>query len=331
MNRNRIKAILITVCMCLSFIGAGWFSGAKVVVDTEENKVYQYRTADEIISEFKTDSKAAKEKYDNQPVLLSGKVVGVGKDGKNIEITGLNNSSLSVECTYGKELRSIANTYRTGTEITLYGTIEVGMLGALHLKVDKFTGKPELALSSDMYYLLDGTEYNKRNATKVTISDGDVEYYIPSTWANDKIQHDIKTEKLGTMEGYQYVLNKLSPADSVPESLFVCYFDNSTQLAYANDANETKLIEKAIVENILGSVGIFPTKKVTTYYGTEYNYYDGVFKNTLEAGEGYRCEFIFQADGDDGIVVILYVYKEARHLKDVVFLTRFLEIPKGLF
>ena len=326
MNKNRITAIVITLCMCLSFIGAGWLSGAKVVVDTSNTKVFRYLTADQIILDFKADNKAAKEKYNKQPVLLSGKVVSVGKDGKNIEITGLNNTALSIECTYGKDLRSTAGTYQAGTGIALYGTIEVGVFGALQLKVDKITAKPESALSNDMYYLLDGTEYNKRNATKVTLNGGKVEYYIPSIWANDKIQHSIKEENLGTMEGYQYVLNKLSPANPVPESLFVCYFDNNTQLAYAGDSTETKLIEKAIVENILGSVGIFPTKKVTTYYGAEYTYYDSVFKNILEAGEGYRCEFIFQADGDDGIVVILYVYKEAKHVKDVVFLTRFLEI-----
>ena len=325
MNKNRITAILITLCMCLSFIGAGWFSGVSVVVDTEENKVYQYCTADEIISEFKAGNKAAKEKYDKQPVLLSGKVVSVGKDGKNIVVTGLNNNAFSIECTYSKDLRQTAKTYQTGTGIALYGTIEVGVFGAVCLKVDKITTKPVSALSNNMYYLLDGTEYNKRNATKITISNG-VEYYIPSAWANDKIQHSIKGESLGTMEGYQYVLNKLSPTDPVPEAVFVCYFDNNTQLAYAGDSKETKLIEKAIVENILGSVGSFPGKKATTYYGAEYNYYDGVFKNALEAGEGYRCEFIFQADGNDGIAVILYVYREARHWKDVLFLTRFLEI-----
>jgi len=121
-------------------------------------------------------------------------------------------------------------------------------------------------------------------------------------------------------------LNKLDGQDSTPESVFVCYFDNSTQLGYAGDAGETKLIEKAIVENILGSVGSFPTKRVTTYYDAEYNYYDGVFKNALEAGEGYRTEFIFQADGEDGIVVVLYVYKEAKHVDDLLFLLRFLNV-----
>ena len=327
MNRNKFTAILMTLCIWLSFLGAGWFSGTKVTVDTENNMLYQYRTADEIVSEFKSNSKTAKAKYNGQPVLLAGQVVSVGKDGKNLVVTGLNNTSLTIECTYDKALRSTAKTYRAGTGVVLYGTVEVGLLtGDLYLRVDKFTTKPESALSSDMYYLLDGTEFNKRNATKVTINNGYVEYYIPSTWANDKIRHSIEDENLGTMEGYQYVLNKLSPTDPVAESLFVCYFDNKAQLAFAGDSDETKLIEKAIVENILGSVGIFPTKKVDTYYGAEYNYYDGVYKNALEAGEGYRCEFIFQADGEDGIVVILYVYREARHVKDVLFVTRFLEV-----
>ena len=327
MSKKRILAVLLVLCTCLTFSGAGWFSGAGVVVDTEENPVYQYRLADELISEFKADSKAAKAKYNNQPVLLYGKVVSVDKDGKSLVVTGLNNTALNIEANCEKTLRSTARSYQAGTKVAMYGTLTVGFFtGDLYFTVDKFTQLPASALSGDMYYLADGTEYNKRNATKVTLNNGGVEYYIPSTWANGKIQHNITEENLGTMEGYQYVLNKLSPTDPVPESLFVCYFDNNAHLAFPGDAGETKLIEKAIVENILGSVGIFPTKRVMTYYGEEYNYYDGVFKNALEAGDGYRCEFIFRADGDDGIVVVLYVYREARHVKDVLFLTRFLEV-----
>ena len=327
MQKRKIIAVILAFCTCLTLCGAGWFDTNKVVVDVENNPVYQYHTADEIISEFAANSKAAKSKYNNQPVLLYGKVVSVEKDGKSLEVTGINTSGLTIECTCEKSLRSTAMTYHAGTRVALYGSIVVGILsGDIYLSVDKITQLPESALSNDMYYLLDGTSYNKQNATKVTLNNGNVEYYVPSAWTNSKIQRSITKENLGTMEGYQYVLNKLSPADPVPESLFVCYFDNDSQLAYAGDANETKLIEKAIVENILGSVGLFPTKKVYTYYGAEYNYYDGVFKNALEAGEGYRCEFIFQADGEDGIVVILYVYREAKHVKDVLFLTRFLEI-----
>lgn len=327
MIKKRILVVILALCACLSLCGAGWFDTTKVVIDTESNQVYQYRTADEVISEFAANSKTAKAKYNNQPVLLYGRVVSVDANGKSLVVTGINTSGLTIECTCEKSLRPAAMMYHAGDTVALYGNIVVGLIsGDLYLTVDKFTALPADALSSDMYYLSDGTSYNKRNATKVTLNNGGVEYYVPSTWTSSKIQRSVQGENLGTMEGYQYVLNKLSPADPVPESLFVCYFDNDTQLAFAGDADETKLIEKAIVENILGSVGIFPTKKVSTYYGAEYNYYDGVFKNALEAGEGYRTEFIFQADGEDGIVVILYVYREAKHVNDVLFLTRFLEV-----
>ncbi len=327
MGKKRVLAILLICCACMTLCGASWFNTTKVVVDTENNRVYQYRTADEIISEFTANGKAAKTKYNDQPVLLYGKIKSVDKDGKTLVVTGSNNTALTIECTCEKSLRATAKMYSAGDWVALYGSIVVGIFtGDLYLTVDKISTLPDSALSSDMYFLLDGTSYNKRNAAKIILNNGGVEFYVPSAWTNSKIQRSIKDENLGTMEGYQFILNNLSPTDSVPESLFVCYFDNATQLAFVGDAGETKLIEKAIVENILGSVGIFPTKKVSTYYGEEYNYYDGVFKSTLEAGEGYRTEFIFRADGEEGIVVILYVYREAKHVNDVLFVTRFLDV-----
>ena len=173
--------------------------------------------------------------------------------------------------------------------------------------------------------MLDGSSFDKRNANKVTLHNGDVEYYIPAAWTSEDIQFNIIDEELGTMEGYQYRLNKLEANDSYPESLFICYFDNKTQLAdYLNDAEETELIEKAIVYNIIGEKNIKSSKKgLDTYYGSEYDYYLGSYTAKFH---GYNTEFIFQADGEDGIVVMLYVYKETKHLSDVLFVSRFLKI-----
>lgn len=325
--KKKIITVLLVLCMCFSLCGAGWFNTTKVTVDTESNYVYDQCTADEILSEFAANGRAAKDKYQGMPVLLTGKVVKVGSNGKNMLITGTTVTKMSIEATCDKSLRQAAMQYRAGDSVTVYGRVVVNIFNNdVYLTVDKFSDTPVSATSNDMYYLLDGTAFDKKNATRETLQGGSVEYYVPTPWMNKKIRHNVKDENLGTMEGYQYVLNKLNPSDPVPESLFVCYFDNSAQLAFAGDSDETKLIEKAIVENILGSVGLFPTKKVSTYYGAEYNYYDGVYKSALEAGDGYRCEFIFQADGEEGIVVILYVYREAKHLKDVLFLTRFLEV-----
>lgn len=327
MKKQRIAAAFAVVFACLTLCGAGWFGTSKVVIDTEENYVYEQCMADEVLTAFAANHKAAKEQYQGAALLLTGKVKSVGSEGKKLVLTGTGTAIQSMECTYDKALRATALQYKDGDKVALYGRISVNIFtGTVSFKVDKFTIPPAAVTSTDMYYLSDGTSFDKKNAVKETLQSGAVEYYVPASWMGKEIRHNVKEENLGTMEGYQYVLNKLDGQDTTPESVFVCYFDNKTQLGYAGDAGETKLIEKAIAENILGKVGSFPTKKVTTYYDTEYNYYDGVFKNALEAGEGYRTEFIFQADGEDGIVVVLYVYKEAKHVEDLLFLMRFLEV-----
>lgn len=327
MKRKRITAVLAVICACLTLCGAGWFNTTKVVVDTENNYVYEQCTVEEVFAEFAANSKAAREKYQGAAVLLTGRVASVGSNGKDLVLTGNDTTNRTIACTYDKTLRSTVMKYSAGEKVAVYGRIIVNIFNQnLYVAVDKITTPPTAGTSNEMYYLLNGTAFDMKNAVKETLQGGSVEYYVPSAWQGKEIRHSVKDENLGTMEGYQYVLNKLGGSDAAPESVFVCYFDNSTQLGYAGDAGETKLIEKAIVKNILGSVGLFPTKKVTTYYGAEYNYYDGVFKSALEAGEGYRTEFIFEADGEDGIVVVLYVYKEAKHVNDLLFLMRFLEV-----
>ena len=324
--KKRIITSIVMIFASLTLCGAGWFNTTKVVVDTENNPVYEFCSVDEMLSGLSADRKAVAAKYKNMPVLLAGKVKSVSADGKDLVITGTENAQVSMECTYDKTLRSEIKNYKAGDTIAMYGQVDVGIFtGEPYFKTEKVTAAPA-GRTSGMYYMQNGASFDRRDTVKETLHNGDAVYYVPSSWTGKEIRRNVTEENLGTMEGYQYVLNKLGSADPVPESVFVCYFDNATQLGYAGDAGETKLIEKAIVENILGSVGLFPTKKVTTYYGEEYNYYDGVFKNALEAGEGYRTEFIFRADGEEGIVVVLYVYKEAKHADDLLFLMRFLEV-----
>lgn len=328
MVRKKILSVILALSAGMVLCGAGWFESTRVVIDTENNHVYKYYTADEIISEFVKDYKAAKEIYQKEYVLLSGKVSEIGKDGKNIVLSGTTETGLTITCSCDKELRSLALSYESGDSVGLYGQLIVnGLKKEIRLNAEKIQPPPAV-MSKDMYYLLDGASFNKANAKKVTLNSNRVEYYIPSSW--NRVEHSILEEGLGSIEGYQYVLNQITgSSDSVPESLFVCYFDNKLQLAdYLNDSDETELIEKAIVENILGDAGKFPSKKVKTYYGSEYTYYSGAYKNILEAGTGYHTEFVFQADGEEGIVLILYVYKNTKHISDIMFLTRFLKIGK---
>lgn len=324
MKYKRITAALLALCVLMTLHGAGWFQKATVVVDTENNPVYKHYSTVEISAAFASNEKTAEDKFQGEPVLLSGTVESVEKNGKNIVLAGT--AARNITCLCEKSLRNMALQYKAGDRVAVYGHIIVNIFTkTVYLNVDKIVAVPASATSTEMYYLLDGTPFDKRNAVKETLNGGGVEYYVPAAWTNEKIRHSVKDKALGTMEGYQYVLNKLT-ADSTPESLFVCYFDNMAQLAYPSDAKETELIEKAIVENILGNVGSFPSEEVKTYYGSDYDYYSGVFKNALETGDGYRTEFIFQADGQEGIVVVLYVYREPKHVSDLLFMMRFLEI-----
>lgn len=324
--KKRIITSIVMIFACLTLCGAGWFNTTKVVVDTENNKVYEQCRADEVFSAFSSDSKTAKEKYGKMPVRLTAKVVSVDGDGTDLVITGMNTAASSMGCSYDKALRSEMKQYKAGDTITLYGQIAVGLFtGEVSLKVDKIAQDAGTSRSAGMYYLQNGATFDMRDAVKETLRNGDVEYYVPSAWTGKEIRHNITEENLGTMEGYQYVLNKLDASETVPESVFVCYFDKD-KLFDESDVVKTEQVAKLVVENILGSAGSLSKKEVTTYYDTEYLYYKGVFKNAMETGEGYRTEFIFQADGEDGIVVVLYVYKEAKHVDDLLFLMRFLEV-----
>lgn len=328
MLRKRKMAVIWALCACLTLCGAGWFDSTRVVIDTENNPVYQYYASDDVVAVFDINENIAANKFNGMYVLFSAKVRRVGKDGKNMTLFSPAYPERDIVCSYDKSLRTAATAYKAGETVAVYGQIKVGAFDKeLRLEVDKIVKVPDVATSSNMYYLLDGSSFDKAEAKKVTLNGGRVEYYIPSYW--EGIQHDMEAEGLGSMEGYQYVLNQMpGSTDAVPESLFVCYFDNRKQLADLNDADETEQIEKAIVENILGDVGKLPSKEVKTYYGSEYDYYTDSYQTIFETGAGYHTEFVFQVDGEDGMVVVLYVYKEAKHVSDVMFLMRFLEINK---
>ena len=81
---KRIVIAILVICVSFILCGAGWFNNTKVVIDTENNYVYKYYTADTILSEFTKNNKEARKKYEGQQVLLSGKIVSIGKNGKNI-------------------------------------------------------------------------------------------------------------------------------------------------------------------------------------------------------------------------------------------------------
>ena len=79
-----------------------------------------------------------------------------------------------------------------------------------------------VAYFGDDYHFLDFQNYDllayfSKLADHYLLDNGRVEYYIPSFW--EEIQHNISQENLGSIEGYQYVLNQMPGSqDTTPSS-----------------------------------------------------------------------------------------------------------------
>lgn len=328
MKARRLFSLLLIIPMMLLLCGLS-FDNVTVMVDTEKNHVYEYITADDLLADFAKDKDTAADKYDDGYYVISGKIESISKKGEKIEIYGTSTVDNHIICSCSKTLRSDALTYNVGDGIGVFGKITVDLIDKdIHIEAEKLVSIRS-AVKSGSFYLLDEKCINKNNMIKRTLNDGKVSYNIPSEWKT--VEKSIVESGVGTIDGYQYVLNHLSNnVDTEPEAFFVCYFDNASKLENADDKKATKLIEKAIINNISGEGkgDSARTRDVTTYYGTKYNYYVGSYTDILNSGNnGYHVEYIFQKNENDGLVMYLYVYKkEAKHLSDIMFVTRFLEI-----
>ena len=330
MNMKRLISILPIFPMMFILCGLA-FNNVTVLVDTENNHVYEYVTVDDILSDFAKDTDAAKNEYKGGYYIISGKIESVSKNGDTIKVFGTSITNNHIICSCPQNLRSEALTYNTGEMIGVFGKLSVGLIDKeIHINVEKIVSDSG-AVKTGAFYLLDGTYVDKNSMSSRTLNNGTVNFRIPAAWK--AIEHSIVEDGIGTIEGYQYVLNQLpGNTDTVPESFFVCYFDNAAKLENADDKKETALIEKAIINNISGDGkgDSARNRDVTTYYGAKYNYFIGSYTDMLDAGNnGYHVEYIFQKNGNDGLVMYLYVYKDAKHLSDVMFVTRFLEIASN--
>ena len=330
MKGKKLFPVFLIFPLLLSLCGFSFYI-VSVLVDTEQNHVYEYATADEILNDFAKDIVAAEAEYKGGYYYVSGKTVSISKTGDILKISGTSATDRQIICSCPMKMRAEALKYPVESGIGVFGKITVDLIDKeVHIEVERLTAAPS-AVKSGTYYLRDGTSIDKNSMSKRTLNNGKVTYYIPAGWKG--IEHSIVEEEIGTMEGYQYVLNRLpGNKDTVPESFFVCYFDNASKLENMDDRTEIALIEKAIINNISGEgmADSARTKDVTTYYGARYNYYETSYKDALNAGSnGYHVEYIFQRNLDQGYVIYIYIYKEAKHLSDVMFVTRFLEIASG--
>ena len=319
----------ITICILLAVIwtamcGAFW-EKSEVMLDTEKNAVYSSLSIDELVSDVNLGAKAAKTKYNHKYFALPGKYRSISQDKKSIIVAAPDKAGHAVTVTAANEdaAKKMQNLAFNASIIVL-GRVDVSMIvGDITVRADAIIDSSDMTVSDSKYYLSDGSCVDSDKLADRELAGGMISYKLPKGW--ESVEHNITDEELGTIEGYQYRLNEMKGQEATePESFFVCYFDNM-MLKNPGDKDETQGIEEAIIRNILGidSVSGYPMRRVNTYYGRKYRYYQDAYRDKL--GRGYHAEFVFENDGTAGEIVYLYIYKDAKHLGDIMMLMRLLE------
>ncbi len=327
-SKIRILTSFIMSVLFVFILSSRMYAKLEMAMDTTKKIVYENIDAEKILADNTTDSKKARDKYDKNYYLVKGKISEKKGDDRIIVVDIGNKYTEGIQCKCkDKEIKKLLSSYKTGDEVYIYGSIDIGSVTKkVEMKVDNLEKSRSQPFYLDGYTTEDGVSFDKSKAiTKELRTNNKIvraKFFVPVKW--EEVEKNIKGEGLGKIEGYQYKLNKLSDGSSTPENLFISYFDNNN-LADKSNRNETALIEKAIVENILGESIKKVNKYPKTYYGEKYNYYQGVYRDSSKT---YRAEFIFLADGNEGIVTYLYVYEEGqdKHLSEVMINLRLLEV-----
>lgn len=302
------------------FCGAGFLKKADIEIDTKKSKVYKIYSIEDVLAG------GAEDNYNL--CCVSGTVAEIGKNNKKMSIKS--ESSGKVIALDTSSVVSAVGTLSMSDSITVYGTAEKGMFEKEnHINVSSISKKTEMFSAGNIYCLANDKTINKSDMVERTLNDGKIKYYVPKYWTDEKVEISVQDNDLGYAEGYQYVLNKIPGAtDNEPESFFVCYFKYDGNLQKSTSRSSVKPIEKAIAENIEDKEILkFPTwEEKKTYYGSKYQYYLGNYNDPVRANEAYYTEYVFEQDGEEGLVMYIYVYNKPTHIDDIMFVTRFLEI-----
>lgn len=328
MGRNRKKLVLAILCMGALLCGF-IFARPEMALDTEKNIIYQNFSIDQLLADFAANNDLAEEKYTKTNIVLLGKVSEISKNYKDLTLISVSgNQEGDIKCSSSdKDIIAFAKTLSDGDIVKVYGKFSTSLVGKkLNMDIVRIEKTVDDIVSDTCYSLQDGDTIDMKDMYERTLADGKITYYIPAEWS--EIEYDLIEHDLGCLEGCQYRLNEIPRSATVkPESLFVCYFDNK-RLKNSSDKSKTDQIERAIIANILNrdadSLDKFPTKKVDTYYGAKYQYYQDAYKDIL--GQGHHVEFAFQKVNTDGIIVYLYIYTEANHVDDIMYLMRLLNV-----
>lgn len=324
------KTFFLILILSMGMLLCGFlFDSPEMILDTEKDTVYQNYSIDKVLADFSIDENSAKDDYGKARIVLLGKVSEISKNYKDVTLVSINGTQEgSIKSSSSdKDIIACVKTLSKDDIVKVYGEFSISLVGGkLSMETSKIEKTTTNSVSNTIYSLFNGNTVDMEDLYARTLANEKITYYIPAEWS--EAEYDIVDNDLGSIEGYQYRLNEIPQFAAVqPESFFVCYFDNKF-LKNSSDKNKTDLIEKAIIANILDkkpdNLGKFPTKKVDTYYGVKYQYYQDAYQDIL--GQGHHVEFVFQQVDTEGIIVYLYIYTDANHIDDIMFLMRLLEV-----
>lgn len=317
--------ILLTIVISCGFT----FKKKVVTLDTENHILYKNCSVGQISSNMEKDEDLAKKVYDDGYYAIEGVIKEISTNHKTVVIEdNKDHDNMTIECSAGdKSVIAQIENLKVGETVLVYGKIRVSAIQSkVSVDAAQIASGSGGTESETKYSYINGNSYDIASMDNRTLADGKVKYYISEKWAGvEKNNLEYNTQ---SMEGFQYILNEI-PTESAtePESFFICYFDSNAKLNDRGQANDKKGIRKAIVDNILGAdIENKEIIKIKTYYDSEYYYYVGSYNDKQE--QPHRVEFVFQEVGNDGMVVYLYVYKEEKHLEDILSVMRFLEIQQ---
>ena len=317
---KKILSICMIITCMLSTMGLSWSNG-EMFMDTEVRPVYQNEDSEYFLIRSGASPDAAKEMYNNQYVLMLGKVKAI--DGnKKIRIGMISeHSRVTLTCSTNREdvIGAISNLH-VGDFVKVYGQLKVGMLdGKWSMTIDKIETTYEKEISRTAFSVISGKTLDREKMEVRTLNHNQITYYVPKEWTS--VETSIK-DNIGRVEGYQYRLNEINKEAVQPESLFVFYFDNEALMS-SNDKSKTDQIERTIVNNLLNDDPGKADKSIKTYYGATYHYYQTAYKSTL--GKNFHAEFIFQPMDKDGFIVYMYLFQEKSHIDDIMMMLRMVE------
>lgn len=310
MRNHKICGILLLIIVVYMSMCGFSFAGNVPKLNIDKKPVYKRCSVDMVLQDASNDYGAVNNKYKNVEIIDTGIVKTIEKNQKAL-IAEFSTKEVRVKAESKEEVRDLAE----GDHITVYGTFdfESKKKKTVSIRADHVI-KENVNLTDDYYIYGRKNGYSEKDSTKVTLAEKRIEFMIPKRWNsteakeyNKVFNNKIYSDRVGKC----YYINRVSEREE-PEVFCIFYFNNNVFLEKSGDRDNTRDIEKEIINNICPQEEkswkwVFPTEKSTSAKGVKFDHYVANYDN-------YRIEFVFtpvkgkNSNDNGGICVMMHMY-----------------------